>query len=387
MTKEKLAQLRKMGFEFDEMWDSIATDAPDPEPLLQINIKQKPKDFGDTLIFEVSTNLQVGEKIEIYIYDVDSIFSKKPDEKVDAKLYKTNYTIVKNNTITIDFTKAMQDAAFKDYEFSAAECYIKIKNSKIKDAFSEVFDVEKTKTANEKGGILENKNEECKKIKVNGLKLTVEQKPQFIATVLCETELGNEILYEIAWVYYNRVQLYGFDDKKGIKASTAFREKQPDYKLCSYYLGVGNEYANIKYGNFTIKSYIATKEFKEKKEPKFIKLKAFIEKEIFSANPETCFKDWIGQGYWGDLDMNPDDVNNKNKDPKWYMARQYYWLQLEKKVVVKYVHIMRTGGISTSFIFDEINIAIFFKKNPNLLPAPEFVRKFRSIEGYLNFDL
>ena len=107
---------------------------------------------------------------------------------------------------------------------------------------------------------------------------------------------------------------------------------------------------------------------------------------MFSKNPETCFKDWIGQGYWGDLDMNPDDPKNEVQDPKWYQARQYYWLQLEKKVTQKYVHIMRTG-IGTSFIFDEVSIGKFFKANPKLLPDADKVKKFRNKDGYLDFDL
>lgn len=220
------------------------------------------------------------------------------------------------------------------------------------------------------------------------LKLTETEKKKFISTVLCEAQLGNDKLNEIAWVYYNRVNLYGLDGKKGLNASNPYRKKLVDYKLCSYYYKIDNEsstYGNIKYGDFTIKGYLATQDFKQKIEPKFKKMEKFIRENIFNDKPITCFKDWIGQGYWGDLDMNPDDPANTIHDPKWYMARQYYWLQIQKKVSAKYVHIMKTGT-GTTFIFDEIKIEIFFKKNPSMLPEAKNVRRFRTSEGFLDFD-
>ena len=110
-----------------------------------------------------------------------------------------------------------------------------------------------------------------------------------------------------------------------------------------------------------------------------------IDKEILIDKPQTCFKDWEGQGYWGDLDLNNNDPLNKIHDPKWFMARQYYWLQIQKKVSINYIHIMR-AGTGTTFIFHEKKIAEYFKKNPNTLPQPENVRKFRSEEGILDFD-
>ncbi|UZT99985.1 hypothetical protein ODZ84_10640 [Chryseobacterium fluminis] len=228
-------------------------------------------------------------------------------------------------------------------------------------------------------------NEECVKESVPQLKISEVEKEKFISTILCESQLGNEALYDIAWVYYNRVRLNGFDSWDGMKASTAYRLKQPDYKLCTFYFGVGDEYGSVKYGNFTIKSYTETKDFKEKRVPKFLKLKNFIVNNVFSASPKTCFRDWEGQGYWADLDMDTDDPNNASHDPKWFMARQYYWLQLQNKTKIRYVHIMRAGN-GTSFIFHEKAIAKFFKDHPVLLPNEQNVKKFR-INGILNFDL
>jgi hypothetical protein len=231
-----------------------------------------------------------------------------------------------------------------------------------------------------------NETGQCDKVIVPKLKLTEDEKKKFICTILCESQLGNEKLQDIAWVYYNRVNLYGVDHHSGLKASNPYRKKLLDYRLCSYYYKIGNIYANDKYGDFTIKGYIDTKLFKSKDEPKFKKMELFIEKEIFCEKPKTCFKDWIGQGYWGDLDLNPDDPLNSIQDPKWYMARHYYWLQIEKKVTIKYVHILR-AGTGTTFIFDEKKIASYFKTNPKMLAKPKDVRKFRSEEAILNFDL
>lgn len=187
-------------------------------------------------------------------------------------------------------------------------------------------------------------------------------------------------------VYYNRVNLYGIEHHNGLNASNPYRKKLSDYKLCSFYYEIGNEYANEKYGDFTIKEYISTNDFKKRIEPKFKKMAKYIENEIFCDKPKTCYKDWIGQGYWGDLDLNPDDTSNKIHDTKWYMARQFYWLQIQKKVSLKYIYIMRAGN-GTTFIFDEKKIASFFKDNQKKLPKPEDVIKFRNEKGILNFDL
>lgn len=379
MRRETFERLKKLGINFDDEFEGLLVKPlenlrnKNEEVKLQkvLSIKYLSSSIDDlniNLTFEISAkNLKTGNAT-IYVQEMNA----NNEDVVPLTNVVINQKGKKIITASFDKKKKFDYYFWQDGPKYQATISCDNLSSKTDEFSLKIIKV--------------NEDSECKKEKVPALNLTDEQKGKFIATVLCETQLGNDVLYDIAWVYYNRVRIKGFDHKAGLKASTAFRYKQPDYKLCSYYLNVGKEYANVKYGDFTIKSYTETNEFKEKKEPKFIKLKKFIETNVFSKNPETCFKDWIGQGYWGDLDLNPDDSNNESQDPKWYQARQYYWLQLEKKVSVKYVHIMRTG-IGTSFIFDEVSIAKFFKTNPKLLPDADKVKKFRNKDGILNFDL
>lgn len=230
---------------------------------------------------------------------------------------------------------------------------------------------------------ISNNATDCIPVAVVPLALNNPQKAQFISTVMAETDLGSEYLRDIAWVYYNRVFKDGLE--KGLKASNAFRNKNRNYKLCMYFLGFGKEYANFQYDGVPLSKYVKENGwFKNKVEPNFKKMKAFIEKEIFSPTPKTCFKGWRGQGYWADLDLNPEDPGSKG-DSKWYIARQYYWLQLKGSVSIKYVQILKDGN-STSFIFDEDSIKEFFKNNPKLLPPAKDVKKFNN-GGVLNFEL
>lgn len=339
------------------------------KPKLSINFTSC--DLDDkyyNIYFAIESVNLTNSNASIYIDEIDNLSN-------DEAVPKTNITINKNGTTKHKLLFA-KDKNFTEMFFDDGNSF---KATITCDGFS-------AETKEFKLNLVKSEeNEECKKTKVPALELTEEEKNKFISTVLCESQLGNEALYEIAWVYYNRVRLYGFDSWNGMKASTAYRLKQLDYKLCCYYFGVGDQYKNDKYFNFTINSYVETREFKELKKPKFLKIKKFIESQVFSKNPQTCFKDWEGQGYYGDLDMNTDDENNKYHDPKWFMARQYYWLQLQNKVRIKFVHIMLCGS-GTSFIFDEKKISKFFKSNANLLPDEKNVRKFK-INGILNFEL
>lgn len=322
-----------------------------------------------TLIFNVSAINLTDENAEFFFKEVE-IGSSESVNYATAKIPTNGNVQVIHRFFKTDLDKLSKSFLEGDFEF---EMIIICDGQSAK---TDEFTITCTPLV---------KEEECEKESVPKLNLSEDEKKKFISTILCESQLGNEALYEIAWVYYNRVNLHGFDSWNGMKASSAYRLKQPDYKLCTYYFGIGKEYANVQYGDFTIKSYIQTKSFKENREPKFLKLKKYIEENVFSSNPQTCFKNWEGQGYWGDLDMNTDDPNNADHDPKWYMARQYYWLQLQNKTKTKYVHIMK-AGTGTSFIFHEKEIKKFFDNNPLLLPNENDVRKFK-IDGILNFEL
>lgn len=362
-TKEQLAQWRELGFEFDDFYDAVAVDKKEEDysnDIPTISFKGKApekieinkKTLIEFLIRGESRYLQNNINVELISTDDNISFTTKQWRADYGFTLKTNVTAKKEGSYILQFRINGKDSNALNLSFYAPD-----------------------------------KVENCKKELVPALKLNGTQKAQFISTIVAETGMGSELLRDVAWVYLNRVNKYGFDSGSGMKASTAYRYKNINYKLCMYYLGYGNEYANIVYDKgVSIKNYIKENQwFLNKVEPNIDKMKDFIEKEVFSKSPKTCFKDWIGQGYWADLDMNPDDPNNASNDPKWYMARQYYWLQLQKKVSTNFVHIMKDGK-NTTFIFDESSIKKYFDNNPSMLPDPENVKKFRTVEG-LNFDL
>ncbi len=233
----------------------------------------------------------------------------------------------------------------------------------------------------DKNKLLIQDKEDCVKEFVNPLKLTDVEKAKFISTVIAETGMGSPYLKDIAWVYYNLVNDFGVE--KGLKRSTAYKEKNRNYKLCMFYLGEGKEYKDFKYDGIPLNKYVKENEwFTNKVEPQIKEMKTFIETNIFIDKPKTCYKGWHGQGYWRDLDLNPED----GLGDKWYKARQYYWLQLEKKVTKNYIKILKDDK-NTSFIFDEKSIIDFFDKNPSMLPPAKDVRRFYSSTKGLNFDL
>lgn len=221
---------------------------------------------------------------------------------------------------------------------------------------------------------------DCIKVLVNPLVLSDNQKAKFISTVVSETAMGSPFLKDVAWIYFNLVSDLGLE--KGLNRSSAYKKKNRNYKLCMYYLGQGEEYKNFEYDGVVLNKYIKENEwFKKKVEPQIKEMKKFIDDEIFISKPKTCLKGWFGQGYWADLDLNPED----GQGDKWYKARQYYWLQLEKKVTKIYVKILKDDK-NTTFIFDEDNIIKYFNENPTKLPPPEDVKKFYT-NKVLNFEL
>ena len=385
MTSEKLAEFRSKGMLLDPKFDRLAVigdkrkeNENDKIKTLSIKfISCSADDKNYNLTLEVSATNLKSNKAKIYVGE-NEVFGSEEAVTKNVEINPNGKQNI-NASFSKDKEKEFSNSILEgDFEFIAEiSC----------DELSRKYTEFKLKCEDTE------KKDECKKVKVPAINLKNNQKAKFISTVLSETNLGSEYLKDIGWVYYNRVRIKGFDAGEGMKASSAYRLKHPNYKLCLYYLGltkeyagVGKEYASFKYSNVILSKYIKENGwFVKKIEPNIKKMKSFIEKEIFSSSPETCYKDWIGQGYWADLDMNPDDKRNKDKLTKWYEARQYYWLQLQGKVKIKYVHIMRDGN-ATSFIFDEVKIKEVFKLNPKLLSKPEHVKKFNTENG-LNFDL
>lgn len=139
----------------DEMWAKTPFGDPNSlffrdrkkkkteKPILQIKLLKIPKTFNDKIEFQVITNLEEGTRIQVSLCDVDSIFSNKPDSKVDTVLMSGYNTISERSVFNFTLNNEMQKKAFNDYEFDSAECYLKISHSKIEDAFSKVFSVQK----------------------------------------------------------------------------------------------------------------------------------------------------------------------------------------------------------------------------------------------------
>lgn len=366
-----------MGFQSPFGTSSLFSDPPqlDQNYLLQIRIIAKPIDFGGTLKFELITNLPQGETISILIYDVDSVFSNSPNNDNDTMLFKKPYTLGKANMISIPFNIIMEELAFKDFESDVAECYVRVTNAKINYVVSEVFKVNKGSKSAPLGAFTvpetgpEKKDRPKKPCK--GLKLTTKQKAQFITVVMGESNLGDVLLYDVAWIYLNLVNDEGFDTALSRTSVYTKRNKkiQSNYKLSMYYLGQGDEFKNYLYdgmGHQPLSKYINGEYFIKFVEPKYKAMMAFLEREIFVVTPMSPYKGWHGQGYWRDLNLT-----GEGDDPKWYKARQYYWLMTEnkdKEHPMEKLIVKLSDGNYTTYIFDEDKISAFFEKNPTLLP-------------------
>ncbi|OYQ46370.1 hypothetical protein CHU92_01510 [Flavobacterium cyanobacteriorum] len=151
-----------------------------------------------------------------------------------------------------------------------------------------------------------------------------------------------------------------------MKRSSFYNDKPDNYKLFMYFFGEGEEYKNDKMSNGkTIKQWCETDYFKNGLAKKAKLTELYIIDNMLSDEPMNPFPKWYGQGYWRDLNLLPPKKNSK-----WYQARTYYWLQVDRKQnKVKYEYIkLLDDGFNTSFIFDEDNIIKFFKENPELLP-------------------
>lgn len=385
--------------------------------LLQITITKKPKDFGDTLSFEVNTNLPVGERIDIYFYDSDSYFSDEPNIKKDTELYKVNYTLSKNTKISIQLTNAMEKLAFKDFENSSAECYVKITNAKIKDAFSEVFNVNEgnNESSLDKLAKIPISTPDWLKLKNDAdktplRKFTEEEINDLTATVIGESGHGQLVLDQqmaIAWVYYNRLSASKWIDKSLDACLTGFsyaykspQTKKPTQDVMVVMTALGNKkYANEQSGFplLTVQQLVSTKNGNTKEVQDYIEKGKILKVEMikqFATPKKNPYPGYTNQGYWLDLCKSivyrSDDpsvrdllktkkigeLNNKilPKDIMWVLPMLYFHLQKAKQVPSDYdntfVTELRTKGVEriTTFIFKLPDIMQFFKDNSSLMP-------------------
>jgi hypothetical protein len=410
-----------------EKWDRVRPESPfgegsvfaeKKEPgtyLLQISITKKPKDFGDTLSFEINTNLPNGERIDIYVYDSDSYFSDKPNVKNDTELYKKNYSLSTNKNVSIEFNAAMQKLAFKDFENGSAECYLKITNVKIKDAFSEVFSVNlgSNESSLDKLAKMPMYTPDWMKLQDDAAKtpirkFTEEEINDLAATVIGESGSGRLILEQqmaIAWTYYNRLSSSTWINKSLDACLTGYSyayknatTKKPASDVMVVMTAFGNKkYANESsgVGSLTIQELVDLKNENTKFYQGYIEkgrlLKAEMSKQ-FASPWKNPYPGYTNQGYWRDLcgsvyfrsDLaKKEDRKGKledsisSKDLMWVQAMLYFYMQEEKKIPSDYsntfVKKLRTEGDeytlgSTSFIFKVPEITQFFNAPVDRMP-------------------
>jgi len=192
-------------------------------------------------------------------------------------------------------------------------------------------------------------------------------KKKLAAIVLSEAEPsgGFDEEQKIAWIYFNRNFLYG--EAKALNASSAYKKQGLWYRIWSVSLGIrGHENdqvvipqgKNKKPYQGTISDYIRTPYLKSQLKTRVPDALKAVQNTFSNPglNPYREPDFWIGQG-------SLDDINRNTG--KWILARQYYWLQ--KKGEVKSRLVEAVGPKMKTFIFDEVTIEKFFKKDPKKL--------------------
>lgn len=214
--------------------------------------------------------------------------------------------------------------------------------------------------------------------------LTKEEKAKFIAAVLVETGNGKKELWDIAYIYLNLVNNYGFEE--GMKKSSAYENSWVyDCHLrhlivYHYKVKVYKDFSDwdkiVGPKNYKHPIKIKVEDFKEM--PTVIEFIKFCEENIFIKSPMSLYKDWEGQGNFEDMNIRM----HKDEREKWAKASQYFHLQNQCKVKEKLVvelfikpsdifqkpTKMKENGDATTYLFDEKKINEYFKKHPEKLP-------------------
>jgi hypothetical protein len=381
-----LNQIRSAGKTGEQILDEVWATTPFGDPnspfyrerkpkkpekiILQIKLLKIPKTFSDKIEFQAITNLEIGTRVQVSLCDVDSIFSDKPDSKVDQTLMTGFNTISEKSIFNFTLNESMQKKAFDDVEFGTAECYLKITHSKIEDSFSQVFNVSKSTVIASN----EVKKPDCKKEAVTALSLSDNEKAKFIATMYGESQ-GEMDLKDIPWVYVNLINRSGFE--KGMNNSSFYSLEENDkyrtFRVIMYLLGQGDEFKNNDInGKSNIKEFCeASGGFvKNVISPKLKELKKYIEENVFIQKPMSCYKGWYGQGYWKDMNIRVVDKTHYRRI--WAMATQYFYLQKEKKVttilIKEFVAYNYKGENITTFLYHSDEILKYFDKNPKMIP-------------------
>ena len=343
-------------------------------------------DKNYNLDFEITaSNLSI-DKATIYVEEMNFIN--------ESAVPLTNVIINPNGkqNITVSFSK---DKKFNKYFWQSGYSYQATINCDGQSASTEEFEmrIEKKKTQE-----LVLVDVVCPK-----LNLTADQKNEFIATVFCETGLGEGELREIGWVYFNLVSDLKFET--ALDRSSAHRQENIWYKSCMCYITNKMKFKDVEapksyqnnpmtFGEKTFGDFVDSKIFKNNYKSKIDILKDFIEKFMFISNPKQKYKGWYGQGDWADMLIIDGRDNGK-----WHKARQYWFLQLKGEVTKKFVEILpsktknkltnltKRSENSTSFIYDEDRIIKYFNDNPNKLPEINNITSFKTDNPNGTFNL
>ena len=339
-------------------------------------ISAREDDKNYNLTFEVSQN-------NLTKYDA-TIFVEEMNATNETAVPITKITLSKSPTTTV-YAWFPKDTVFNKYRWQSGFSYQATISCDGASAITEEF---KLKFETKKVQELVLVDVVCPK-----LTLTADQKNEFIATVFCETGLGEWELREIGWVYFNLVSDLKFET--ALDRSSAHGQENIWYKSCMCYITNKVKFKNVEapksyqdnkaaFGEKTFGDFVDSNIFKNNYKLKIDTLKVFIEKFMFISNPKQKYKGWYGQGDWADMLIIDGRDNGK-----WHKAREYWFLQLTGEVTKKYVQILpskaknkltnltRRGENSTSFIYDENSIIKYFKDNPNKLPEINNIRSFK----------
>ncbi len=339
--------------------------------MMQVKLLNTPEDFNGIVEFEVVTNITKDSKhsFTFTLWDVDSILSDSPDTNTDSFLGQTTFKVKDKNVFKFLLTEEMRNKAFADIEFGSAECYIQVSHPDAESVYSRVFKVSKNRIGKKSG------NGPCDPVLVKKLVLSDKERAIFLATLWGET-WGEIELKEVAWVYYNLIQKYGFNSGMANSYFYLHGPKDPYglYKSILYYLGEGPEYENdpVKTGG-TIKTYIKGPFFKDVVIPRLKRQMEFVDSKVLIEKPKTCIQGWFGQGYWGDMNIR----FKADWTRVWAMATMYYNLQQTNKahkiLVKEYNAFNYKGQNITTFIFDRDSILLYFEQeHPNIMPENYF---------------
>lgn len=349
-TKAQLDYWRSLGIPFSSFYDKVASD---PKPSIEISFVSVSSDKDNFyIVLSIKSQLIGDGKAQIDLKEINRVFGDTP---VAGSQISLNSSQLLNLRLSV--RKTIISGLDGDYEWGGFEfkAYISCNGYTAETGEFKLAnkpEEKKPKTACTLKGPI--------KVKAKTLGLDDKQKAEFISVSLGETNNGDKELWDVTWIYFNLITDQGY--KTGMGRSAFYNSKPETYKIFMYYQGQGDEYKDVKMKNgVKIKDWVETAYFIDGMKKKINLIKKFIEDYIFIDEPLNPYPHWHGQGFWGDLNL----IGSRD-DPKWYLARTYFWLQEDCKVSVLLIKKFEDGK-ATTYIFDEDSIKKFFKEKPEFL--------------------